>query len=267
MNAIVQSEQAATQLEKVLIGGDLASLNPDQRVHYYKAVCESVRLNPLTRPFQYITFDGKLQLYASKGCADQLRTVHNIDLTITKTEIVGDLYVVTAHARGIGGREDEDIGAVNINGLKGQFLANAMKKAVTQAKRRVTLSICGLGLPDEEDVPSEDETARRAAKRKQHADVSADQVRTAIASNGNGGAPPAEEPPHDLETGEIETANPVEVEDALITMDEMSASGTEKLTEWFQGLSKILQDTLKTVHPKSVSKAWRNAKQADQVAA
>lgn len=261
MNAIVQSEQAATQLEKVLIGGDLASLNPDQRVHYYKAVCESVRLNPLTRPFQYITFDGKLQLYASKGCADQLRTVHSIDLTITKTEIVGDLYVVTAHATGIGGREDEDIGAVNVKGLAGQMLANAMKKAVTQAKRRVTLSICGLGLPDEEDVPSQDETARRAAKRKQHANVSADQVRTAIAGNGTGDAPPAEE------TGEIvETASLADVDDALINMDQVSASGTQKLEEWFAGLNTVLRDTLKTVHTNSVNKAWRNAKQAEQTA-
>lgn len=250
MNAIVQSEQAATQLEKVLIGGDLSALTADQRVQYYNAVCDSVRLNPLTRPFQYITFDGKLQLYASKGCADQLRTVHSIDLTITGKEIVGDLYVVTAHATGVGGREDEDIGAVNINGLKGQFLANAMKKAVTQAKRRVTLSICGLGLPDEEDVPSEDETARRAAKRKQHADVSADQVRTAIARNGNGDAPESGNAGETVET-ELQT---------LQRRAEAIAQkrGTVDLSAWFE--DELTKDERKLLA--SDSATWKAIKDA-----
>ena len=43
-------------------------------------------------------------------------------------------------------------GAVNINGLKGEALANAMMKAETKAKRRATLSLCGLGLMDELEV-------------------------------------------------------------------------------------------------------------------
>jgi hypothetical protein len=50
------------------------------------------------------------------------------------------------------GRQDESIGAVNIAGLKGENRANAMMKAETKAKRRVTLSICGLGLLDETEV-------------------------------------------------------------------------------------------------------------------
>jgi hypothetical protein len=50
------------------------------------------------------------------------------------------------------GRTDIARGAVNISGLKGEMLANAMMKAETKAKRRATLSICGLGLLDEVEV-------------------------------------------------------------------------------------------------------------------
>jgi len=43
---------------------------------------------------------------------------------------------------------------VSIKGLTGDSLCNAMMKSVTKAKRRVTLSICGLGLLDETEVDS-----------------------------------------------------------------------------------------------------------------
>ena len=41
------------------------------------------------------------------------------------------------------------IGAVSIKGLQGENLANALMKAETKAKRRVTLSLAGLGWLDE----------------------------------------------------------------------------------------------------------------------
>jgi hypothetical protein len=41
---------------------------------------------------------------------------------------------------------------VSLHNLKGEALANAIMKCETKAKRRVTLSICGLGLLDELDV-------------------------------------------------------------------------------------------------------------------
>jgi hypothetical protein len=66
---------------------------------------------------------------------------------------VEDCYVVTARAT-TPIRQDESIGAVNIAGLKGDVRANAMMKAETKAKRRVTLSICGLGMLDETEVDS-----------------------------------------------------------------------------------------------------------------
>lgn len=139
-------------LEQVITKGDLSSLTPDNQLMYYKAVCESVGLNPLTKPFEYMRLQGKMTLYAKKDATDQLRSIHNISVRISSRERIDDVYVVTAQAQNAAGRHDESIGAVNIAGLKGDALANALMKAETKAKRRVTLSIAGLGLLDEHEI-------------------------------------------------------------------------------------------------------------------
>jgi hypothetical protein len=61
---------------------------------------------------------------------------------------------VTVYATDATGRTDMEIGAVMIGGLKGEALANAHMKALTKAKRRVTLSISGLGWMDETEISS-----------------------------------------------------------------------------------------------------------------
>jgi len=142
----------ATTIEQVLIGGDLAKLAPAQRVSYYRAVCESIGLNPLTKPFEYITLHEKLTLYAKRDCTDQLRQKHNISIEIVDRNQVGDVYCVRARATTPSGRTDESLGAVPTVGLKGDALANALMKAETKSKRRVTLSICGLGMLDETEI-------------------------------------------------------------------------------------------------------------------
>jgi hypothetical protein len=49
---------------------------------------------------------------------------------------------------------------VNIKGLTGKDLENALMRAETKAKRRVTLSICGLGIMDEIEL---EEVAKKEA--------------------------------------------------------------------------------------------------------
>jgi hypothetical protein len=139
-------------VEKVVIGGDLAGLSAAQRADYYSAVCRSLGLNPLTKPFEYLTLNGKLRLYALRDCADQLRRLHAISIHISNRERMNDIYVVTARAKDRHGREDESTGAVTVGDLKGDALANALMKAETKAKRRVTLSIAGLGWLDETEL-------------------------------------------------------------------------------------------------------------------
>ena len=143
---------SAKALENVLISGDLSKLSPADRMGYYQAVCNSLGLNPLTKPFDYITLNGKLQLYALKAATDQLREKHNISIVITNKEMVDDIYVVTAMATMPDGRTDTDDGAVSVSGLRGEAHANALMKTVTKAKRRVTLSISGLGMLDESEA-------------------------------------------------------------------------------------------------------------------
>lgn len=141
-------------IEAVIAKGDLAQLTPQERVNYYRATCESLGLNPLTKPFEYITLNGKVTLYARKDAADQLRKAQGVSIVKLEREKMDGLYVVTATAQDANGRQDSAIGAVNIEGLKGDALANAMMKAETKAKRRVTLSICGLGWTDESEIES-----------------------------------------------------------------------------------------------------------------
>ncbi len=70
-----------------------------------------------------------------------------------------EVHEKTAHAQATlydeEGRErtDEDIGSLACpDTMKGEALAIASMKAVTKAKRRVTLSICGLGMLDETEL-------------------------------------------------------------------------------------------------------------------
>jgi len=140
-------------IAQVILHGDLKQLTPTQKVSYYNGVCKSLGLNPLTKPFQYLTLSGKELLYASRDATDQLRKLHAVSVQITAREVVEDCYVVTARAQ-LGDRHDESIGAVPMAGLKGEARANAMMKAETKAKRRVTLAICGLGMLDETEVGS-----------------------------------------------------------------------------------------------------------------
>lgn len=193
MTTALTPTDGATLAEQAVIAGDLAKLSPDQRMAYYGEVCRSLGLNPLTQPFAYISLNDKLTLYARRDATDQLRNIHGVSVQIVSREIVEGVYVVTARATTADGRSDESVGAVPLlkedgewktsqNGKRyfagnGQFKplgpedrANAMMKAETKAKRRVTLSVIGLGWLDETEV----ETIRDA--RRTNVDMSTGEI-------------------------------------------------------------------------------------------
>jgi len=138
-------------IEQVLIGGDLSKLTPAQRVQYYKRTCESLGLNPLTRPFDYITLNNKLTLYAKKDATDQLRSIKDVSIDDIDLQDIGDTFIVKVKGHDRTGRTDVEIGVVRKSDMQGN-LANAQMKAVTKAKRRLTLSLCGLGWLDETEI-------------------------------------------------------------------------------------------------------------------
>lgn len=151
-NEVAPSSDPGALIESVITKGDLARLSPQERTQYYVKVCESVGLNPFTRPLEYLTLSGKMVLYARRDAADQLRKINGISVEVVSQKIDGDLFIAHVRARDKSGRTDEDFGAVSIVGLKGEARANAILKGITKAKRRVTLSIAGLGFLDETEV-------------------------------------------------------------------------------------------------------------------
>lgn len=151
-NELTKTEEAPVKLIQALMVGNLALLTPEEKVDYYTRVCTSVGLNPLTKPFQYTFLQGKEVLYAGKECCEQLRAIHNISIQIMSREMQGDVYVITVRAVRVDGRYDESTSALCIGNMKGQDKANAYMKNETKAKRRVTLSICGLGMLDELEI-------------------------------------------------------------------------------------------------------------------
>jgi hypothetical protein len=207
--AVIPAEDRNAEIAaQVVVKGDLAKLTEPEKMAYYTALCRSLGLNPLTRPFEFITLNGKLTLYAKRDAADQLRRGAKVTITGLDKEQVGDLLVVTAYGRTPDGREDAATGAVSVRGLAGEALANAMMKAETKAKRRLTLSLVGLGFPTEEEVedipPAEEPPARktlaervaeRAAALDPASDPSPDTTTDAAEVEGTFVEAPAEEPP------------------------------------------------------------------------
>lgn len=154
-NAPAPSGDFSQAIEKLALKGDLNGLTNEQKVEYYRAVCHSLGLNPLTNPFQIIKLDGKEILYAKRDATDQLRRLYGVSVISQQVDpSFSDkgIYMVWVTVQDATGRQDTGTGAVDISNAKGGALANAAMKAETKAKRRATLSICGLGILDESEA-------------------------------------------------------------------------------------------------------------------
>jgi len=148
----IATQDQARLLEKVVIENDLSQLTPKERVNYYNATCESLNLNPFTRPFQYLKLDGKLTLYATKDASEQLTRNYQVSLEKRDTEDFEGVRIITYRATDPTGRFVDATGVVPIAGVKGTALANALMKAETKAARRATLRLVGLGWLDETET-------------------------------------------------------------------------------------------------------------------
>lgn len=161
---------AAEIIAKLVLEGDLSKLSAAQKVQYYKMYCDQLGLNPLTRPFQIIKFEGKEVMYPTKDCTEQLRKLHEVSVVEVLSQELKGLLIVTVKVMDKGGKTDVSTGAVSLKkdekiwvkdatkqaggyykktgkkiDIEDEELANALMKAETKAKRRATLSICGLG--------------------------------------------------------------------------------------------------------------------------
>lgn len=149
-------------LAKIVQSGNLAMLSESDRLIYYFNYCRQLGLNPLSRPFDYIS-EGegdklKITLYPNTIAASQLRDSRNVSTKIVREEILldGEVYSVLVEAR-MGDRTEQATGKVGIKldkynkPLSGEAKAKLMKKAESQARRRATLAIVGLDAIGEGD--------------------------------------------------------------------------------------------------------------------
>lgn len=151
-NAVTTTETKMLAVESALLKNDISKLTPAEKQQYYNAICESVGLNPLTKPFAFLNLQGREVFYATKDCSEQLRKIHGVSTQIISQGVVDGLFEVHIKAIDKTGRTDEDFASIPLANAKGNDLANIKMKCVTKAKRRVTLSICGLGVLDESEL-------------------------------------------------------------------------------------------------------------------
>lgn len=144
----------SAKAESLICSGNLSGLNDEEKVVWYKTRCEAAGLDYRTQPFQYVTLQGKLVLYATKTATEQAAEKRQISTQIIAEKEVKGIYIVTCRATEKSGRFTDAIGALNIEGLKGEALANAFMKCETKAKRRAILALSGLGMLDETEIDS-----------------------------------------------------------------------------------------------------------------
>lgn len=141
-------------VEKVITGGDLGALTPEQRVRYYIETCESLKLNWKTKPFDVVALrgSGAKTLYPNKGCAEQLAGIHHVSVDLLDATVEEGVRIQKAKACLANGRCVTKTGAVTVAGKRGDDYANAVMKCETKAFRRAVLALVGLNMPDESEL-------------------------------------------------------------------------------------------------------------------
>lgn len=142
-------------ITKLVLNGDMKDLSDKQKVDYYTYRCQQAGLDPAAKPFDILTLNGKMILYANAACTQQLTSNRKLSHHVTNRELVDGIYCVFVRVTDSDGRSTENMGAVPIDNLKGDAKANAMLKATTKAIRRSVLAHCGLGMMDETETETE----------------------------------------------------------------------------------------------------------------
>lgn len=160
----VDAQTSAKVMESIALRGDLSALNSADRARFYMQMCEGLGLNPHAQPFSFLKLNGKEVFYATRGATDQLAALYKLTREIVDGPRVIDLAgtkLVYAVCRATlpGGRFETATATVPLVDP-----ANALMRAETKAKRRVTLSILGLGLLDEMELETIPASAQEATR-------------------------------------------------------------------------------------------------------
>lgn len=158
-----EARDLARMVESLVMKGDISALSPEHRVRYYVQTCEGLGLNPHSQPFAFLRLNGKEVMYATRGATDQLAAMHRIDREIIDGPKIIDIAgqkVAYCVAKGThpNGRTETATATLVVTDP-----ANLYMKLETKAKRRVTLSILGLGCLDETELETIPASAKGSA--------------------------------------------------------------------------------------------------------
>ena len=139
-------------LNALALAGDLSGLSETQLRAFYLKACESIGCSPFVMPFSLLTLSGKRVLYANRTATDaiaarleiqRIPTQHPTVVTVDGKKFVEARVKAVAKS----GRWEERTGCVSLTNYPVD-----VKKAETQAARRATLALGGLGFMDQSEV-------------------------------------------------------------------------------------------------------------------
>jgi hypothetical protein len=137
-----------------LIRGDVSSVPREALLRYIYTFCERVGVSPLAVPFSLMKTQRGMQLVANRNFYDAVASKYSVS-----RECVGEgffegtkLYFTRYRATTPDGRVTEDMALVDTAGLNGNDLANAIMKAHTKGRNRVTRAHLGFPFPDETEA-------------------------------------------------------------------------------------------------------------------
>lgn len=137
---------------------DLSEKPQPERDVYYLEACRYLGVPPELNVLKWFWDDSKtgkrsLILYATRGATDIIRGNRGIS-TLDLIQKDGNGYITfTSVGQDPSGRIERAIGVAHIEGKTGAAFENAVKKAQTEAGRRMTLQFAGGGFLDESELP------------------------------------------------------------------------------------------------------------------
>jgi hypothetical protein len=154
--AKIQSTAVASFFET----GDISGMNASQQVQYYCELARAMGLNPLFKPFDALSLQGKKVLYANRGATDALARAQNVRREcVSEPRVVslpsptgtGEVKIVTCRYRATlpNGRAEERTATILYRDPANDFM-----KCETKAARRATLAVLGIGVLDESELDS-----------------------------------------------------------------------------------------------------------------
>lgn len=151
------AEMLATMEAK---GGDPGGMTDAERADYVRDICRMLRLNPLTRPAQFVKLSGKWVLYLTRTATDQLAARYNLNRETIVPPCIVDIAGVKVGMCVVkvtlpNGRSETATATLPITDPAGLYM-----RLETKAKRRATLSILGLGVLSEDEAEDASDAAQ-----------------------------------------------------------------------------------------------------------